>query len=91
MIKLSPGASEDDHLALLGLLNSSTACFWMKQVFYNKGAGGVNEGFKQEEWEQFREFAGTGLNKFPVPEGLDSVRSIAGELDSLSRRIHEIQ
>jgi hypothetical protein len=26
-------ATEDDHLALLGLLNSSTACFWMKQVF----------------------------------------------------------
>ena len=25
-------ATEDDHLALLGLLNSSTACFWMKQV-----------------------------------------------------------
>ena len=32
LIKLSPDASEDEHLALLGLLNSSTACFWMKQV-----------------------------------------------------------
>ena len=31
-------ATEDDHLALLGLLNSSTACFWMKQVFHNKGS-----------------------------------------------------
>ena len=37
MIKLTPGATEDDHLALLGLLNSSTACFWMKQVFFRKG------------------------------------------------------
>ena len=34
IIKLPADASEDDHLALLGLLNSSTACFWMKQVFY---------------------------------------------------------
>ena len=25
------GATEDDHLALLGVLNSSTACFWLKQ------------------------------------------------------------
>jgi hypothetical protein len=25
---------------LLGLLNSSTACFWMKQVFHNKGGTG---------------------------------------------------
>ena len=38
VIKLPPGATEDDHLALLGLLNSSTACFWMKQVFHNKGS-----------------------------------------------------
>ena len=32
VIKLPPTATEDDHLGLLGLLNSSTACFWMKQV-----------------------------------------------------------
>ena len=32
VIKLPAGASEDDHLGLLGLLNSSTACFWLKQV-----------------------------------------------------------
>jgi hypothetical protein len=31
IIKLPEGASEDDHLALLAYLNSSTACFWMKQ------------------------------------------------------------
>ena len=37
VIKLPAKASEDDHLALLGLLNSSTACFWMKQIFHNKG------------------------------------------------------
>ena len=37
IIKLPADATEDDHLALLGLLNSSTACFWMKQVFYDQG------------------------------------------------------
>ena len=37
IIKLPADATEDDHLALLGLLNSSTACFWMKQTFHNKG------------------------------------------------------
>ena len=41
IIKLAADATEDDHLALLGLLNSSTACFWMKQVFHNKGGGGI--------------------------------------------------
>ena len=29
VIKLPAGSSEDDHRALLGFLNSSTACFWM--------------------------------------------------------------
>lgn len=31
VIKLPEGTSEDEHLALLGVLNSSTACFWLKQ------------------------------------------------------------
>ena len=38
VIKLPAEATEQDHLALLGVLNSSTACFWMKQVFHNKGS-----------------------------------------------------
>ena len=38
VIKLPLEATEEDHLALLGLLNSSTACFWMKQVCHNKGS-----------------------------------------------------
>ncbi|NCC37189.1 MAG: BREX-2 system adenine-specific DNA-methyltransferase PglX, partial [Chloroflexia bacterium] len=32
VIKLPAGATEDDHLGLLGLLNSSAGCFWLKQV-----------------------------------------------------------
>ena len=45
VIKLPAGATEDDHLALIGLLNSSTACFWMKQVCHNKGGGGIGGGY----------------------------------------------
>ncbi|MCB9603014.1 MAG: hypothetical protein H6720_22075 [Sandaracinus sp.] len=36
IIKLPETATEEDHLALLAYLNSSTACFWMKQVFQPK-------------------------------------------------------
>jgi hypothetical protein len=46
IIKLRADATEEDHLALLGYLNSSTACFWMKQVCFDKGnrgeGGGLN-------------------------------------------------
>jgi len=68
VIKLPHDATEDDHLALLGLLNSSTACFWMKQVFHNKGSAVDDRGARQTTvaFENFCEFTGTGLLKFPV-------------------------
>jgi len=37
VIKL-PEETESDHAALLGALNSSTACFWLKQNCHNKGS-----------------------------------------------------
>ena len=44
VIKLPEGATEDDHLELLGILNSSTACFWLKQVSHDQGNGAVEAG-----------------------------------------------
>ena len=82
VIKLSPDATENDHLGLLGLLNSSTACFWMKQVFHNKGGGGIGGGLATEEWEQFYEFDGTKLQRFPLPK--DPPLNIAQVLDSFA-------
>jgi hypothetical protein len=62
-IKLPPDATEDDHLALVGLLNSSTACFWMKQVFFNKGSTVDQHGARQRTvaFEDFWEHDGKHL------------------------------
>ncbi|MBI5446421.1 MAG: BREX-2 system adenine-specific DNA-methyltransferase PglX [Deltaproteobacteria bacterium] len=81
VIKLPKDATEDDHLALLGLLNSSTACFWMKQVFHNKGLRGQGGGITSSDWEQFYEFTGTGLLKHPIPAETPVV--LARKLDRL--------
>nr|WP_196191517.1 BREX-2 system adenine-specific DNA-methyltransferase PglX [Streptomyces sp. BRB081] len=70
VIKLPEGAGEDEHLELLGVLNSSAACFWLKQVSHDKGSQGINEGFKSQEWERFYEFTGTKLQEFPLPAKL---------------------
>src|SRR5262249_24034968 len=43
IIKLPTDATPDYYLGLLGLLNSSTACFWMKQVFFPKGGDHVGQ------------------------------------------------
>nr|WSZ99310.1 BREX-2 system adenine-specific DNA-methyltransferase PglX [Streptomyces sp. NBC_00857] len=70
VIKLPEGATEEEHLALLGVLNSSTACFWLKQVSQGKGGSGLGRGLQDEEWEERYEFTGTKLQDFPLPEGL---------------------
>ena len=82
VIKLPAGTTEGDHLGLLGLLNSSTACFWMKQLFYNRGGGGIGGGLAAEEWEQFYEFDGTKLRGFPLASA--PPLEIARVLDSLA-------
>lgn len=84
IIKLPPEATEDDHLALLGLLNSSTACFWMKQTLHDKGGGGIGGGLATEAWEHFFEFTGTGLQTFPVPSA--SNLGVSVKLDELAQR-----
>ncbi|MGC4898094.1 BREX-2 system adenine-specific DNA-methyltransferase PglX [Micromonospora echinospora] len=85
VIKLPEGATEDDHLRLLGVLNSSTACFWLKQVSHNKGNGGIGGGIGDEDWEPRYEFTGTKLQEFPLPAAYPVER--ARLLDSLAQRL----
>lgn len=64
VIKLPKGATEEQHLELLGVLNSSTTCFWLKQVSQKKG------GDADVSWLRTYEFTGTKLQDFPLPDGL---------------------
>jgi hypothetical protein len=85
VIKLPEGASEEEHLALLGMLNSSTACFWLKQNSHNKGNEGYQSGIKSENWERFFEFTGTTLQDYPLPSKLPLARG--RRLDALAVEI----
>lgn len=88
VIKLSDSATEDDHLRLLGVLNSSTACFWMKQNCHNKGNGGIGGGIGDEAWEPRYQFSSTAISKFPLPdlEGSD-VTERGRRLDALAQEL----
>ncbi|MHB1122565.1 MAG: BREX-2 system adenine-specific DNA-methyltransferase PglX [Ramlibacter sp.] len=86
VIKLPAGSSEDNHLALLGLLNSSVACFWLKQVCFPKGGDHVgNEGARVRKtlWDERYAFNATNIGDFPLPP----VRplALAHGLDQLAR------
>lgn len=90
MIKLLEGASEDDHLRLLGVLNSSTACFWLKQNSHNKGSTTDSKGARTtlSPWENFYEFTGTTLKKFPLPDVNHSdVTERGRRLDTLAQEL----
>jgi hypothetical protein len=85
VIKLPESASEDDHLALLGVLNSSTACFWLKQVSHDRGNRGEGGGITSSGWERFYEFTGTKLEEYPLPGDLPLERG--RELDTLAQQL----
>ena len=87
MIKLAAGAGEDEHLQLLGLLNSAVACFWMKQVFHKKTQAGGGGGSVGAEFSHQHEFDGTKLKQFPVVDG--SVLGWSARLDGLAQELGE--
>jgi len=66
VIKLPAGASEDEHLGLLGLLNSSVACFWLKQVCQDKAGSGIGRGVRNEAWEARYAFNASNVAEFPL-------------------------
>ncbi|WP_431949667.1 BREX-2 system adenine-specific DNA-methyltransferase PglX [Nocardia lijiangensis] len=80
---------ENEYLALLGVLNSSLACFWLKQVCHDKGIRGEGGGFTSDDWERFYQFSGSKLKKFPLPRTMPLVA--AAEIDSLAQRMSNMR
>ena len=72
VIKLHGSASEADYLALLGVLNSSTACFCLKQVSHNMGSTVDAQGARTtlDAWENFYQFNGSNVSDIPLPKVL---------------------
>jgi hypothetical protein len=89
IIKLSREATTDKYFELLGLLNSSTAGFWLKQVCYPKGGDHVGtEGARVRKllWDIYYDFDCTKLKQFPIPEEkpLGITMAIQAEADARS-------
>jgi hypothetical protein len=94
LIKLSSSATEGEHIALIGLLNSSVGCFWLKQVCYPKGGDHVGtEGARvtTNQWEERYEFDITKLKQFPISEEKPLVitKLIQAEADARSALLPE--
>ena len=90
IVMLPSDATEGDYLVLLGLLNSSLACFWMKQIFHNKGDSTDQKGARTTGEVEFNtyEYASTGLKLFPLPE-LRPVE-LSRKLDQLATKLSDL-
>ena len=96
VIKLPPTTTDADHFPLIGLLNSSTACFWMKQVMFAKSSQRAIGAHRDRPEEVHFDFASTALLSFPVPIELPSKNSsklqeIVAEIDRLAARLHQVR
>jgi hypothetical protein len=85
VIKLPVGATEEAHLELLGVLNSSTVCFWLKQSTQNKAGSGIGRGIQPEKWMDRYQFNGTNVQECPLPSAFPLER--ARLLDSLAQEV----
>jgi hypothetical protein len=93
IIKMPATATEGEYLALLGLLNSSASCFWMKQVCHQKqmtGGDGIRISSRAKVPYQF---AGTRLLELPIPKAFlegplrQRLQELATLLDRLSQEM----
>lgn len=96
IIKMPADATEGDHLALLGLLNSSTTCFCMKQVSHQKqmmGGDGIRISSRAKVPYQF---AGTRMLELPIPKSFsegdyrDRIQRLATQLDQVSQEMNAL-
>ncbi|MEQ8856840.1 BREX-2 system adenine-specific DNA-methyltransferase PglX [Gimesia sp.] len=97
VIKLPEDCLEKDHLSLLGLLNSSTACFWMKQVCHQKQMMG-GDGIRIESKAKVPyAFNGTALGKLPIPESWtkgalrDRLLDLTKEMDQATQKYSDLK
>lgn len=85
VIKLAGSAAEGDHLEMLGLLNSCTGCFWLKQVCLGKHQGDGGAAHADPAYQRF-EHDGSKLKKFPIPTSRSAALPVARFLDTLAQQ-----
>ncbi|WP_155989000.1 BREX-2 system adenine-specific DNA-methyltransferase PglX [Nocardiopsis sp. CNT312] len=89
VIELPPSVTEEQVLGLLGILNSSTACFWFKQVSNTKGSPRNGQLRSGDTWDTVYEFTATRMRDLPLPRTTEA--AIPRELDTLARRLLELR
>ncbi|MEU4966776.1 BREX-2 system adenine-specific DNA-methyltransferase PglX [Streptomyces smyrnaeus] len=88
VVKLRDGSNSEEHLSILGVLNSSVAALWLKLRCYPKGGdpiGGDGARVSSQPWTDRYQFNGANIAELPLP-AKPPIR-FTTTLDSLSRKL----
>lgn len=85
VIEFPTSVTEDEVLGLLGVLNSSAVCFWLKQFSNAKGHPRDDQLRSGDTWDLIYEFTSKRMAQLPLPP-LDEV-ALPRELDELAQRL----
>jgi hypothetical protein len=83
VIELDNTKSEEYAVRLTATLNTSAACFWLKQHSQGKGRPRVDQTGSGEPWTEIYEFTAGHLKNMPLPGRLPTRRAV--ELDRAAR------
>ncbi|MET3708870.1 hypothetical protein ABIB17_003519 [Arthrobacter sp. UYEF6] len=81
VLKLRPEATLETHYGLLGILNSSVSCFWLRRIAQPKG------GAADITWLRTYQYSGKSVESLPVPDLLPA--EITMKLDELAQELLE--
>jgi len=74
-----------DHSRGEGTLNSSTACFWLREDTHDKGNRGEGGVITSAAWERFHQYDSTRIKDLPLPADLPL--DFGRELDALGQQL----
>lgn len=80
-VRLPQGSPVESYLQLLGVLNSSVACFWLRQNCKPKG------GAADQTWLRTHQFSSNRVKTFPLPASTPSGR--AQVIDGLAQKFQQ--
>jgi len=90
MICLRRMVGDEQLIGLIGILNSSTGCFWIKQVCHCKGSTVDQTGARQTTipFEDFYDISGGKIEQFPLVDPLPS--RLSTELSELASHFQAV-
>jgi hypothetical protein len=89
VIRFPSSLADTTIIGLAGALNSSAACFWLKQHSNSKGSPVPEQIQANEEWTHIYEFTSSVIAELPLPASLPT--GLAQELDELAQRLAEVE